>query len=88
MEKVCRIWYHRLRLKNPELSHLSQVNPLTDDKIFDLPKLKAFADDKSNVTQNIKVVFYRIENIMGNYRIENIMGKEENVVYQHFLHFP
>ena len=54
-------------------------NPLTDDKILDLPKLKAFADDKLNVTQNVKVVFHRIE---------NIVGKEENAGYQHFLLFP
>ena len=40
-------------------------NPLQDDKILGLPKLKAFADDKSNVTQNVKVVFQRIENIVG-----------------------
>ena len=41
--------------------------------------MKAFADDKSNVTQNIKVVFHRIE---------NIVGKEENTGYQYFLLFP
>ena len=52
---------------------------LSDDKILGLPKLKAFADDKSNVTQNIKVVFHRIE---------NIVGKEENAGNQHFLLFP
>ena len=51
-------------------------NPLPDDKILGLPKLKAFADDKSNVTQNVKVVFQRIE---------NIVGKEENAGYQHIL---
>ena len=55
------------------------INPLPDDKILDLPKLKAFADDKLNVTQNIKGVFHRIE---------NIVGKEENAGYQHFLLFP
>ena len=54
-------------------------NPLPDDKNLGLPKLKAFADDKSNVTQNIKVVFHRIE---------KIVGKEENAGYQHFLLFP
>ena len=53
------------------------INPLPDDKILRLLKLKAFADDKSNVTQNIKVVFHRIENIV-----------EENAGYQHFLLFP
>ena len=55
------------------------LKPLPDDKILGLPKLKAFADDKLNVTQDFKVVFYRIE---------NIVGKEENGGYQHFLLFP
>ena len=54
-------------------------NPLSDDKILGLPKLKAFADDKLNVTQNGKVVFRRIE---------NIVGKAENAGYQHVLLFP
>ena len=44
-----------------------------------MPKLKAFANDKLNVTENTKVVFHRIE---------NIAGKEENAAYQHFLLFP
>ena len=57
----------------------SVFNPLPDEKILGLPKLKAFADDKLNVTQNIKVVFHRIE---------NIVEKEENAGYQHFLLFP
>ena len=47
--------------------------------ILGLPKLKAFADDKLNVTQNIAVVFHRRE---------NIVEKEENAAYQHFLLFP
>ena len=55
------------------------LNPLPDDKFLGLPKLKAFADDKLNVTQNVKVVFHRIE---------NVVGKEENAGYQHFLLFP
>ena len=41
------------------------VNPLPDGKILGFPKLKAFADDKSHVTQSIKVVFHRVENIVG-----------------------
>ena len=40
------------------------LKPLPDDKILGLSKLKTFADDKLNVTQNIKVVFHRIENIV------------------------
>ena len=49
------------------------INPFPDDKILGLPKLKLFA------TQNVKVIFHRIE---------NIVGKEENAGYQHFLLFP
>ena len=41
--------------------------------------MKAFADDKLNVTQNIKIVFRRVE---------NIVEKGENAGYQHFLLFP
>ena len=52
---------------------IKNLNPLPHDKILGLPKLKAFADDKLNVTQNVKIVFYRIE---------NIVGKEENAGYQ------
>ena len=60
-------------------SDLYKFNLLPDDKMFALPKLKAFADDKSNVTQNIKDLFHRIE---------NIVGKEESAGYQHFHLFP
>ena len=56
-----------------------QFNPLPDNKISKWSKLKAFADNKLNATQDIKVVFHRIE---------NIVGKEENAGYQHFLLFP
>ena len=63
----------------PQHSLWSPFNPLPDDNILGLPKLKAFADDKLNVTQDIRVVFRRIE---------NIVGKEENAGYQHFLLFP
>ena len=44
-----------------------------------LPKLKAFADDKLNVTKDVKAVFHRIE---------NTVGKEESAGNQHFLLFP
>ena len=52
------------------------INPLPYDKNLGLFKSKAFADDKLNVIQNIKVVCHRIE---------NIVGKEENAGYQHFF---
>ena len=57
---------------------MQTLNPLPNDKILGLPKLNALADEKLNVTQKIKVVFHRIE---------NIEGKEENAGYQHFLLF-
>ena len=41
-------------------------------------KLKAFADDNVNMTQKLKFVFERIE---------NIVGKGENAGFQHFLLF-
>ena len=49
------------------------------DKIVDLSESKAFADDKLNVTQNLK---FALE------RVENIVGKGENTDYQHFFPFP
>ena len=36
---------------------LNMFNPLPHDKILRLPKLKAFTDNKLNVTQDIKVSF-------------------------------
>ena len=55
------------------------LNPLPNDNILGLPKLKAFADNKIKVTENLKFVLWRIE---------NIVGKGENAGYQHFLLFP
>ena len=52
------------------------INPSPIDKIFDLSKLKAFADDKINVTQKLKFALGRAE---------NIVGKGENAGYLHFL---
>ena len=47
--------------------------------ILDLSKLKAFADNKINMTQ--KIYFVSVKE-------EDIVGKGENVGYQHFLLFP
>ena len=55
------------------------LKPLLKDKILDLSKLKAFADNNLNVNQKLKVALGRIE---------NIKGKGENADYQLFLHFP
>ena len=54
-------------------------NSLPNDKILDLTKFKALADDKSNVA---KIIISLID------RVENIVGKGENAGYQHFLLFP
>ena len=39
------------------------INSLPDDKILDWSKLKAIADDKINVTQKLKFVLRREENL-------------------------
>ena len=54
-------------------------NPFPNSKFLDLSKLKAFADDKINVTEKLKLV-------LGTGG--NIVGKGENAGYQHFLLFP
>ena len=51
-------------------------NSLPNDKILVWSKLEASADDKINVTEKLKFV---------SGRVENIMGKGENAGYQHFL---
>ena len=61
-------------------STISNINPLPDDKILALSKLKAIADDKVNVIQMLHFIFYD--------RVENIVGQGENTGCQHFLLFP
>ena len=58
---------------------LNRINSLTNDKILDWSKFKAFADDKFDVAKMMISVLYRVE---------NIVGKGENAGYQHFLLFP
>ena len=60
-------------------SSLRCLNSLPNDKIFNVSKLKGFADNKINVAQMLISMFNKIE---------NIVGKEENAGYQHFLLFP
>ena len=57
---------------------LTPFHSLANDKILDSSKLKAFANDKINVTEKLNFVFARIQ---------NIVGKQENAGYQHFLLF-
>ena len=49
------------------------VNSLLNNKVSDWFELKAFVDDKKNVTEKLKVVLGRVE---------NIVGKGENAGYQ------
>ena len=72
----CRIRPHNYPLK----SYLSggafssrSINSLPSDKIFDKSKLKGFVDDKIKVTQKLKFVLGRVE---------NIVGEGENAGYQ------
>ena len=55
------------------------VDPLPNDKILDLSKLKAFTEHNLNV-------YHKLKFALG--RIENIVGKGENAGNQHFLLFP
>ena len=55
------------------------VNSLPNGKFLDWSRLKALADDKINVTEKLKFVFGRVE---------NIVGKGENAGDRHFLLFP
>ena len=56
-----------------------RINSLPNDKIFDQSKLEAFADDKINVAEKLKIVLERVE---------KIVRKGENAGYQHFPLFP
>ena len=63
----------------PDGSVLPALNPLPNVKFLDRSKLKSLADDRISVTEKLKFVLGRVE---------NIMGKGENAGYQHFLLFP
>ena len=56
-----------------------RLTSLPNNKILDVTKLKAFADNKINVAQMMTSVFDRVE---------NLVKKAENAGYQHFLLFP
>ena len=63
----------------PALNRRLRFNSLPNDKILNWSKLKAFADVKIYVTEELKFVLGRID---------KIVGKGENAGYQHFLLFP
>ena len=77
VRKVLLLFSHRWGLRPSYLVML--VNSLPNDKFLNRSKLKAFADDKINVTEILKFVLGRVE---------NNAGKGENAGYQHFLLFP
>ena len=58
---------------------VKKVNSLLNNTFLHLSKMKAFAEDKINMTQKLKFFLGKIENIVGN---------GENAGYQHFLLFP
>ena len=66
------------RKKNANNQHslLFPVSTLPIDKILDVTKLKAFADDKFNIA---RMMIFLLDSL------ENTVGKEENAGYQHFL---
>ena len=55
------------------------LNSLPNNKFLDWSKFRAFADDKLNLTEKLKFVLGKVE---------NIVGKGENAGFQHFLLFP
>ena len=55
------------------------INFLPNGKILDLPKFKAFKEDKLNMTEKLKFAMGRVENVAEN---------GENVGNQHYLLFP
>ena len=61
------------------VQHRLIFNFLPNDKILDWSKFKAFADDKINLAEKLKLVLEWME---------NSVGKGENAGYQHFLLFP
>ena len=52
---------------------LALFTSLPNNKVYACSKLKAFADHKTNVTENLKSVWERVE---------NMVGKGENAGYQ------
>ena len=55
------------------------INPLPNNKILAMTKLKAFAEEKLNVAKMMISIFDRSE---------NIVGKGENAGYRRFLLYP
>ena len=75
--KFCRLGKVKIEIGQREV--ISSLTLYHTDKKFGCPNSKHFADEKFIVSQNMKFVFHRVE---------NIVGKGGNAGYQHFLPFP
>ena len=80
-EKKCDTEFSLCKTGHADLSRYfcRCVNTLLQNKILELTKLKAFADDKLNVAKMM---------ISLHYFVENILGKRHDAGNQHFLLFP
>ena len=76
---MSKVLLNFLRIKGSVDFTVHLLNSLPNDNFLDWSKLKAFADDKTNVNEKLKFVLGQVE---------NIVGKRENAGYQHFLLFP
>ena len=80
--KVCKL-FHLIESKmckglNFLVNGQKCLTSFLNDKIFDLSKFKAFADDKKIMSQKLKCVPGRVK---------NTVGRGENAGSQHFLRF-
>ena len=60
----CSLSLHKIFIKFCHVD-FNSYNPLPNDKILDLSKLKTFADNKINVTQKLKFALGRVKNSVG-----------------------
>ena len=63
-QDICLYLIHYQIILGFTLYHpIPSINSLPNEKKMDLSKLKAFADNKINVTQKLKFALVRVENI-------------------------
>ena len=81
LEKVVYSSKNSMKMCEQERSIMTGIilNSLPKDIFLGWSKMKALSDVKINVTEELKLVLGKLE---------NIMGKGENAGYQHFLLFP
>ena len=54
-----------ISLSSRAVSLGSLINPLRNDKILDVTKLKAYADDKLNIARMMVSLLHKVENTVG-----------------------